>query len=270
MKNRGGFTIIETLITMTVAVALFAIIMAVFNGRQGRVEFSQGLRDIDSHLRTIADEVRNGYFPKLNGVICGTNASGAVEFTAIAGPTEQGTNQGCIFAGKAVSIDASSQNITRYTLAGNKKATNLATLNPVLINGTLPSGVTYDSSDTYRIPAGIKLVTKTGANAGVLLGIFYDLGSLSDLSSGSASLLLKKINNDSNNLDVIKDNVKKSFTSVAPGPTALDIPADGLLLCFKSGTSNQYGTIRLNKSISGFSSTVLIGQDITNEACANG
>lgn len=267
MKNRGGFTIIETLISLAVASVLFVVIMTMFSGRQGRVEFSQGIREIDSHLRSIAGEVRNGYFPKLEGVECFTNpATELIEFRA--GSLNQGTNKDCIFAGKVVFIDAGSQVITRYTVAGSKKATSLSNLNPVVVNGSLSGGINFDSSDTFRIPAGIKLVTERDPNPKALLGIFYDLDFIStDLTSGSASLTLKKLSIASSDINSIKNSVANAFTA---SPTATDISNSGLLLCFKSGTSDQYGTIKISKSVSGFSTEVLIGENISGKDCVNG
>ena len=251
MKNRGGFTIIETLITLAVSSALFVTVMVMFSGRQGRVEFAQGMRDIESHIRDVSNDVRNGYYPAVTSQKCTKNADNTLGFSASASVQGKGTNNDCIFAGKVMLFDISSDDISTYSLAGLKTATNTSTLNPILAGSD-----GKETLQTYKIPAGIKLIkVDVGgiSNISAALAILFNLDN--SAANGVTSVLPYKIKGSS--INNIKDQIKKSFSSVGSTASALD--AGGLTLCFNSATSNQRGTILVNKGIDGITMTTTVG-----------
>lgn len=244
MKNRGGFTIVETIITLAVSSVLFVTVMLLFSGRQGRIEFYQGLRDVDVQIRDIANDVRNGYIPTVSGGFsCSFDDSGVVSITS----GSSGANN-CIFAGKAIFIDSEGGQIITYTLAGRQKATNLVELTPKIIaNGT---GV--DTSESYKLPAGLKLVKsdKTILN-GYLIGLFFDLSKVGLTGSPVIATAKKPAGDDyAGRQQTIESIVVGSGLVLSP------ITDAGIKLCFKSGTSDQYGNIIINKTVNGISTSV--------------
>lgn len=256
MKNRGGFTIVETLITLAVSSIIFVTIMAVFSGRQGRVEFSQGIRDIEAYIQDIGNDVRNGYYPTINQK-CGIE-SGSLKFYEVTNPADykQGTSGSCVFAGKVMFFNGADGKITAYSIAGDKSATSLSSLKQTVmgVNAT-------ETAEDYQIPASIKLIKSNEYNINLMMGLFFDVSSSSSSSSTSIKPYIIKVGGS--DIAAVNSGVKNAFIS----GNSTEISPDGIKLCFKSGSSNQYATITVSKSINGLSTTVLIGNNVAT-GCA--
>lgn len=111
-----GFTIIETLIFLAVSIVLFAAIGSSISGQQSRTQFTNSIRDIETALQDIINDVDAGYFPDNNISLAGLscNSSGLTS-------VNQGTRSSCIFAGKAVQFDINAETYNVYTLAGQRR-----------------------------------------------------------------------------------------------------------------------------------------------------
>lgn len=263
MKNRGGFTIIETLITLAISSALFVTVMILFDGRQAKVNFAQGMKDLDSQIRNYANDVSNGYFPKLSGISC-TASETALNYPSFSNTEQaQGTSAGCIFAGKALYFNTEDpRSIEAYTIAGRKAATSFPSLYPIVID---------QSKESFNMPAGIQLINGTEAPITALVGLFFNLGTVTATTSsqGVAAVEPRLLSTAGTTLDAAKTSVKNAF--ISPGSTAQELTNSGIVLCFKSGVNSQKATITLNKSINGFNTTLAIGVGITTATgCING
>ena len=260
MKNRGGFTIVETIITLSVSSALFVTVMLLFSGRQARVEFSQGLRDVEAQIRDIANDVRNGYIPSVSG---GFNCSVVGDVSDIkAGP---GSASSCIFAGKTIFIDSLSGQMITYSIAGKRDATSLtlAELKPTIISNESD----VDTSEIYNIPAGIKQVSHDGVSVvnmnGYLIGMFFDIAGVGVASSKTTPVVLRaqKPSND--------DYASRKTTIEGPLISSI-IPSGTLKLCFMSSGSDQYGVITIGRSINSITTKVEIVQQLNSATgCAS-
>jgi type II secretory pathway pseudopilin PulG len=262
MKNRGGFTIVETIITLAVSSVLFVTVMLMFSGRQGKIQFSQGLRDIEAYIMDVANDVQDGYFPKLTSLTCDATNPGAPAIVAQANAKDQGTNNGCIFAGKVLYFDgANSQSIRTYSMAGRSDAKSLATLYPAILSATDISGNVKDTSEIYQLPAGIMLVDDTATSTASAIAFFFDVSVASASSGGVSNVIPYGLTMLNNNIDGLSSGIKNAFTGVPPSTKDLKT------LCFKSGTSSQYGTISITKGLNGLTTTTLISVD-KGTACA--
>lgn len=106
-----GYTIVEVMIVLAVSSAMFISAASLISGKQARADFTSGVRDFETSLNDIANDVSDGYFS--NTVTDGTN-TGPVNCSASAsnfsfsvdltGTRQQGVNQGCIFVGKALQL----------------------------------------------------------------------------------------------------------------------------------------------------------------------
>lgn len=256
MKNRGGFTIVETLITLAVSSALFVTIMTAFSGRQGRVEFAQGVRDIESHLQDVANDVSNGYYPSGSNRQCSV-LNGSLDFSAVTAST-QGTSNACVFAGKAIFFNKNTTpgKVVSYSLAGDKLASSLATLKQAIIINAAGSEV----SEEYTIPANITLINGSGTPISALIGLFFDLGSVSAGSKGATSVSPYIITISSSDLAGVKAGLANAFAA-PPNATAAAVGSSGVKLCF-NGANNQKAIITIQKGIDGLNTSVLIDQKI--------
>lgn len=161
-RHKKGFTIVETLIVLAVTGLLFASAVILISGRQNKTEFSTGSRQIQSRFQQVIDDIANGYYPSNNSLKC-INAAGTP--TVSNASTPEGTNDQCMFLGKAIQFgikgsspasstpDQSSFQI--YSVVGVREnssgdlVTTIKEANPRLVNlaglfetETMPYGMT--------------------------------------------------------------------------------------------------------------------------------
>ncbi len=192
MKRRaqaGGFTIIESMIVLAVTGAMFVIAVTAFYGQQERTRFTQGTRDADSRITDVANDVTSGFFPETTAWRCSAVANQPPEIRAAGAAQEQGTNEDCIFLGKAIQFGPSeagcSNNCTgarTVTIAGNRTAggadvDSLDDAKPV----AAPNNSPYVTPFTFGYGLGVKRVFDQANNS--LSGIAF-ITSLGSFGSG--------------------------------------------------------------------------------------
>jgi type II secretory pathway pseudopilin PulG len=100
-KRSAGYTIVETLIFLAVSGGMFVAAMAFISGRQAKAEFNSSVREVQSAIQDIANDVSDGYYSNLTTdgqqLTCGSN----VALGKNSG-NNQGKNKDCIFIGKAM------------------------------------------------------------------------------------------------------------------------------------------------------------------------
>jgi len=136
-KKAHGFTVVETLIVLAVTGALFVAVAATLSGRQAKTQFTQGIQEIQSQIQQVINDVGSGYFPSSNNFSCVSALSGPSIST---GTNEQGSNEGCIFLGKAIQFGVDStdpEEFNIFTIAGLQRT---------------PTGEEVSSSDTSKPP----------------------------------------------------------------------------------------------------------------------
>ena len=101
MRRSAGYTILEAMIFLAVSGALFALVIPSYSSRQDKVRFTQGVRDLDSKINDVINDVSNGYYPNADSP-CVATPSGPSFSGAV---TEQGTRKDCIFVGKVIHLD---------------------------------------------------------------------------------------------------------------------------------------------------------------------
>jgi prepilin-type N-terminal cleavage/methylation domain-containing protein len=99
-KTSMGFTIVEVMIVLAVSSIILLSAITLVNGRQNHTEFTTGIDSLQQQLQQIVNETASGYFPGVGGFTCQAAGSGPVTFSG--GAKAQGTNQGCVFLGKAI------------------------------------------------------------------------------------------------------------------------------------------------------------------------
>jgi type II secretory pathway pseudopilin PulG len=133
-KRSAGYTIVETLIFLAVSSAMFVSAMALIGGRQGKADFNSSVRNFESKLQQLANEVSSGYYPSaaedVGQIVCQVkDATGGDNYPLgivngmqflTGNPTGiQGTNKDCLFLGRSIvfgSDNAASGYLERYHL----------------------------------------------------------------------------------------------------------------------------------------------------------
>ena len=258
MKNRGGFTFVETLVALAISSTLFVIMIVVFNGRQARVEFSQGLRDIESYIQDVSNDVRTGIYPNLANQKCSI-VSGNVTFTNAAS-ISQGTSDSCVYAGSALLINSTGSTqglLSNYSLAGVKKTPyiSISELKPT------PMGVTGEETKRdFKMTGGISLVKIGGGGnrikTSVLLGLIFDVAGVNvDSGTKKVSKVIPFI------IPISGVNISNIKSGISSYPFTVPITDAGTKLCFES-TNGQTGLIIVKKGPDGLTTESQIGRPI--------
>lgn len=127
-KTGVGYTVIEVL--LFVALTSFLLIVAIANITSGQrqVQFTQGVRDFESELTDIINDVPTGFFPSNNALNC--TLGGPRPVIDDSGGNGLGKNGNCMYVGKALQFrpDGDDSKVLVYTLAGRRLN---ASFNPV-------------------------------------------------------------------------------------------------------------------------------------------
>lgn len=118
MKNKtgAGYTLVETMIVLAISGLLAVSAFALVGGQRAKSEFTQAVRDFESKLVDVANDVAKGYFPNK-----GTNQqciAGALGINFVPATENQGESEDCVFAGKVLAFNP----------AGNERRFQVLTL----------------------------------------------------------------------------------------------------------------------------------------------
>jgi type II secretory pathway pseudopilin PulG len=276
MNDRGGFTIVETLMVLGITSVLFIAVVGSVTDRQNRIQFSQGMRDISSSIADVMNDVTTGFFPTTPGLTCtagSTNAAPQLGYNASTGDTT-GAKKDCVFAGKVIQIgtDSSASSGFIYSMAGRRLTYNgsnssdiasFLELKPVVIdskntdNVTATAGISkIDATTTLTLPYAIRIVRSDGSDGGRAIGIFYkDFRGISpnkQTSSGVTSVAVADVTSAvSGPSDMSQTNVISSADDTSILNTKFLSGNGTIKLCFKSDATNQTATITIGNGISG-------------------
>lgn len=158
-----GYTIAEVMIVLAVTGALFVSAMGLISGQQGRTQFTQDVRKVETDIRDVMNDVSTGYYPNVTSLKCTVGGSAP---TIVSNPSPGtdilGTNEACIYVGQALQFR--SNLYVRHSIVGLRRdpATGLESANIVnaKIRSATPqngSDTTPDATQTFNIPAGMRV-----------------------------------------------------------------------------------------------------------------
>lgn len=252
----GGFTVIEVLIVLGVSATLFVSAAIMIAGRQNQTAFNQAIREVQSQIQQVVNEVSTGYFPDTN-FDCTASGSGPVLSTVSSGG--QGTKTGCIFLGKAIQFRvglSDPEQFRVYTLAGLQKnstgqeVSTYAEAQPKVVGKTDLFPSNPDISTTSTLQNGLSVyemynlniagTTKTNVSVVAFVNSLaaYNSGSI---VSGSQQVNIVPVRNTwlGGRPEGIGDAINVNFAISQPNPTR------GVNICFVSGTTDQSGLITI-------------------------
>lgn len=255
MKRVGtctsGYTIAEAMIFLAVTAAMFIIAMSFLAGQQGRNEFNIGIREIQTQLNDIINDVSTGLYTNTPDFNCEvTNPTGPPQI--IDPPTgpilEQGANAECTYVGNVMqfwSHENGDKVIELYTLVGRRQTGSpgtdvrtLAEAEPVVLD---------KANATVRLPNGISIKRITYQNISpIAVGSIGFVNRFAQ-NSGSGGITgtqdVDVIPVNGTSLNQLRADAKLAINSAL---TTSDVnPNDGIKLCFNSGGTNQHAVIVL-------------------------
>lgn len=261
-----GYTIIEVMIFLAISGIIFAIAVAAFNGQQGRTGFEQNMHDLASRMQEYVDQVGASLFPGSGSYACSISASsGRAVLTA--GGGGQGTNQGCIFLGRAVQVIPGQSKLFIYTVLGDQftpQGETVTSFNQALPEPEFSSGT--DLTDEYDTPwATVSSSKVTLTSGGIvnsdLVGFYNSLQdyNLNSQAGGGASILAKGYNFVDNDLASVRSAAVKSCIEEqnANGVTCANTPTISLWsACFASTGSSQTALLNIASTPAGITADV--------------
>jgi hypothetical protein len=240
-SSKEGYTIVESMIFLAVTGAILVSAMLLIGGQQRRSEFNTGIRDIQSQINDIINDVSTGYYNNPTaGLTCPYTSKVSLEL---------GGNPDCVFVGKVIqfgSQENGEDSMEVYTLIGRRQKADNTDLRK--LSDAEPQ--VLDLADaTVRLPYGIqvKSVKYTDSNTN------YPAGSIGFTSKfagniGSGGIV------GTQNTDLIavrntalaqtKANAKTDIKNLIGDDTFNGYNPDrGITICFMSGGTNQHAEV---------------------------
>lgn len=127
-RSFGGYTLIEVLIFIGLTSFLLIAAITNINGNRRQVEFTQSIREFESRVNDLTNDVPTGYFGT-NGNLACSAVTARPSITAGASPL--GEDEDCIYVGKILQFwpDGNRDKIRVFPLAGRRLG--LTTQEPV-------------------------------------------------------------------------------------------------------------------------------------------
>ncbi len=244
-RHTSGFTILETIIVLTVTIALLGSTLALFQQRVPRTQFIKAVNELNTQITDVASQVAAGNYPTSNNFSCDVDVNGVPVLNP--GTSEQGTNQNCIFVGQAIKFGKASavtctnpgvecDDLKVFTIFGNRTGDDLV--------GAKPQISSVYANQSYKNGFGLSVtkIKPNNASADVYSGVAYTL------SFGSGEVAGNRIGPSQVAINPILGSVNDTESTFVSnfGPASLQTaPSQGILVCLKSGTTDQRAVIIL-------------------------
>ncbi len=244
-QGTHGYTIVETLIFLAVSAALFVSAMMLMNGQQGRAEFTNAVKDFETRLIDLANDVSTGYYPTTGNFSCRDTGGVPLSTDNMSGNTEQGKNGECVLAGRVIKFGSQSasppaEGYEIYTVAGLRSASSLQDARPKVINVTnsVETAIFGSGMTVERVRYG----SGTGSDSGAI-GFFTNF--LGEATSAGGTNSVGTVPYTSVNFtDDTVSAISRINNNANYAPATLN-PSGGFRICLKSGGTKQYALVRL-------------------------
>lgn len=285
----GGFTIVESMVVLGVTGVLFVSLVGMVAGQQSKARFKASMTDITTQIQSQINEVATGFYSTADTFRC--TAVGGNLFVS-GQVTEQGTNAGCTFLGRAMMYGIPGTDPEEYdiqTLVGLQR--NAAGQEPKTMQeaGTrvLDRGLVYNSTapwpnsltTTKTLQYGTEIAwmrSDNGAQPGQerIVGIAivsapnqqiaYDQNGSTESGTVIPSIIPIPYSGPAGGTGGVSRAQGVDLITRSLGVTANAIAADAsdgpVEICFKSGTTNQSGLVTIGRN----NSTTSIEMNIFN------
>lgn len=257
--NTQGFTVVETIIFLGVTGVLFGSVILVVSGQQAKTDFSLAVTEIRANLQDVANDVNSGFYNYAGDIKCvASGSSPSLSF----GSGIQGTNQDCIFIGRAMQFDgipatSAGDQFWVYNIVGNRltstktEVTTYAEAKPTAIAPGAVSNpsLSYQAVQKNVLRAGLKPVKIQSIKSSGVTNIsgfafMSTLGSYNaagNLSPGASHIDIIPISNGTVDPSAFADDISNlaSVTNLA----TIANPDGGFRMCFDSAAGNQHAII---------------------------
>lgn len=113
----AGYTILEAMIFLAVSALLFVSAVTAIGGNQEQVQYAQAVRDFETQMKDVINDVTNGYYPEYEQGKC-LVAVGSGNLVIDTGSGSPGTSESCMNIGKNVMFNLEDENFGVGTIVG--------------------------------------------------------------------------------------------------------------------------------------------------------
>lgn len=236
--------------------------------QQGRNEFNSAVRDIQTRIQDMSNDVSTGFYQNPGIFTCRSVGGPSGRPKVTPANSEQGTNEGCIFIGRAIQFASDSvtnpEQLEMYNIVGlqkdslGKEASTYATALPIAIaKGTSGGGFSSvpAGSEKINMPIGVTTYRVQYINGGAVTNISgygimsklaqYSLGIVASGAQGVDILAFNQLSASATSPAVASDVFVDSIDNL---PTiAIKNPDGGINMCFNSGTSDEHAVFTFGK-----------------------
>jgi type II secretory pathway pseudopilin PulG len=243
-RKSHGFTIIETILVLTVSSGLLVAAATIINGRQAATQFSQGIQQVAAELQQNMNDVSNGYYKNDGSIQCTQGIGGPILKTVA---TNQGTNKDCVYLGKVLqfAVGTSTDTYNSYTVVGlSSGITTLASAKPRLVAQTTaeaaaPPPQVPDVFEAHTMPFGLTAInmyygTNPAANIVGAVGFIAHVGSAGTTGQVDVAAIPGTLLGMQKGAAVAAIN-----THLSTLPVAAVNPSGGVHICLQSGGTKQ-------------------------------
>jgi len=107
-KPLGGFTIVETMIFLTISSVLFVSVSLLISGQLSKYQAREAMNNVEAIVRSTLNDVTNGYYPMMSDDV-GCSVSGTPEdgtgISIVAGSSEKRGSGECVVLGKSIQFN---------------------------------------------------------------------------------------------------------------------------------------------------------------------
>lgn len=253
---------------LAVSTALLTSAMFLIGGQRQRTEFAQAVRELDSQIRDVMNDVATGYYPKIATVSCTSGGSGPVLSDT---GNVQGTNVGCIFIGRGLQFkDSATYDL--HTIVGRRtfgapvqEATNLTESRTKSI---YPDG-THNANGVQTINLQAEIRVKKICYTTASCSLPGEIGTFAvftpapfatngSLTSGSQ----QRVNLVPVTGTALNNTTATAATQIGLIPNNLITdPANGITMCIEGG-SGQHATLSIGGSNRSLDTTLIIDNGV--------
>lgn len=266
-----GYTIVEVMIFLAVTGTLFIFTVLLMGGQQRRTEFAQSVREFETRVQDIINDVSTGYYSKAINFTCQKpGGNGPPVLSANAGADSLGSNEECIFIGRALQF-TDTETYYVHSLIGlkqpggitNRDVQDLTEARPTSLYSD-SNGNLIDGTEDEKMPRGllVRAVRYESAPAVSTLAFFDTFTSY----DGSGNLVSGK------GIDVLPIKDTTPTTTVAGAVAEIqDVityvdevnPSGGVIICLQGSGTSQFATLTIGRNNQPSSTELLIdtGQD---------
>jgi type II secretory pathway pseudopilin PulG len=248
-STQYGFTVLETLITLSVTGVLLISAMTYISGKQNYTEFTQAIRALQGDIQQIMNEVGSGYYPNISGINCFIGGGGTIQLNSNPGVDTSGTNRECVYLGRALQfqVDVPAKNIyNAYTIVAKNNQDTMATADPRLIaRGPTDPGSFPNEFESKKLRYGLtvsEMYRNNDPSQTISAVAFVSNLGTAAASDGSQQVNIMAIPNTG------PATTLAGITQINLNLESATTPADGVQICLDSGGTNQSALLSIGAS----------------------